>query len=664
MSQLIIWLPLFGAPSSQSTDISNNSSGKAPTNQAQIDSIQLDENLVPLLPDSSAVDTTSGINTELKPTKPIIPPVALRRDSSIAYFHQIQSSETELQITRHLGDWLKNVPGVTLHDLTSTGLPAFSRIRGSSLQHPIVHIDGIPLNHSQFGPLNLNLLPSENFESLQVLYEGTRDGHTAPVGVINLRTRSYNLKKPYSKIAWRLGSKNESEVDVTFGQKIAAHTDAIAAVCYHSSAGNFFHSQYAAQKIRTQIISQIHPRWQVNYQLFHNRSDVDYPGPQNWQSNTPNLVAHLKDIFYNHLVSTRGNIFADSLEDIKVQFYYNSLYHEYRDLPNQFDGVYQNRFVGSQAETYVPVQTHLLTFGTRYEYRWMRSNELRNSGFHDGAVYCRQQLSLSNHFQLQYLARFEMNNKFGFHLSPNLSIKYRKDKNLTFGVDYQFTRRLPNFFELYWENGYFKGNQNLKPEMLNTISFSHWFKQSAWLNLQGSTFFHLIDHSISMTAVTDTSQVKFVNQSSRQIIGHDQQIEFRIKEKFNYRVTLSLLFAHDNDEKYIPYRPFFSIQNHLSYHIGLFNNNLDAKFRLTFLLIGRQWHPIQGNYPYPSYYFSNQLEKSNIQSQLNFKAFGKIRDANIFFAVENILAQKIEYTKGFPREECLFRWGLIWNFWN
>lgn len=89
-------------------------------------------------------------------------------------------------------DALRDVPGVTVTQLGSTGTSASVLIRGADADQTLVLVDGVELNSPTLGEFNFGTLTTDNVERIEVLRGagGTLYGSEAVGGVVNILTKA------------------------------------------------------------------------------------------------------------------------------------------------------------------------------------------------------------------------------------------------------------------------------------------------------------------------------------------------------------------------------------------------------------------------------------------------------------------------------------------
>ncbi|HYF36586.1 MAG TPA: TonB-dependent receptor, partial [Prosthecobacter sp.] len=151
--------------------------------------------------------------TEVKAGSPQVVVTATRVETeswkTAASVHVIGRVRIEEQQYRLLPDALREVPGLTLADRGSPGVVTGVFLRGTKTEHTAVLIDGRPVPMNLAGAFNLETMPLDNVERVEVLrgpasslYGGKTIG-----GVINIITRSgKGLEKPRTTVFHEAGS--------------------------------------------------------------------------------------------------------------------------------------------------------------------------------------------------------------------------------------------------------------------------------------------------------------------------------------------------------------------------------------------------------------------------------------------------------------------------
>jgi outer membrane cobalamin receptor len=613
-------------------------------------------------PDSVIVPARDSLKTVSsdKSGEPVFQ-LKFRQDSVATFAFKLEETDFQGIIVRHVGDYVKSIPGGSILDLVSTGLPVYSRIRGSATEQSQLTIDGFPINHPQFGPFDLSLLPAAAFHETEISHFNPTLVPASAGSAINFSTPEFELKHPLTTIVWRKGNFGDSEVDVEFGRKISAKTDLIGAVAYNSSDGKYTHSEYDAQKIRFRLTSQIKSNWYLKYQLFHNRSDVDFPIPENLTAETENTYFHRKSSHYIHLLDLRGNVKNDSMEDIRIRSYYSSLYQDFTDHSQLIKDEYRNRFIGIHFQNYLPFKQQLITYGLKTEYRWMRSNQLRNQGYWDGNLFLFSAYSISSKQQIYWSANLELNSGFGIFLAPKLAYALNIASNLKMVINSGISRRLPDFYELYWRYSRIQGNPDLSAERIYHSSANIEWNQEK-IQIKGSLYLKKIYDPILLISEKSTPEyATFKNKDSELFTGYEHTFKYLLSSRLTLCSFLDITFKKKLNNSFFINYPQYIKKISIKYSGNFFNNNLQTGISIISTLIGSRWYSIEGTL-YPTYYYSENLIYRKWFPLMGIILDGKISNFYIQFAFENILSQNYQSMYGFSAREASIWMNLDWYF--
>ena len=208
---------------------------------------------------------------------------------------------------RYIGDILAFIPGFWIRDLPAVGNWSAARFRGSDDRHVTVLLDGKPLNDPWSGSCDLNLIPVEMIEEIE-LYPILNPFGEHPIGgAINLVSRRLSSNRPYSRVVYRSVQGEFSDTDVTFGQKLSANAEILSGVLLkrYGDFDNDYRS-YDAQTIRSNFRIKLFSKLDVLYAILYNKSDLDVafghpvPGDTLWMTSP-----HRKRVRIDHSLDAR-----------------------------------------------------------------------------------------------------------------------------------------------------------------------------------------------------------------------------------------------------------------------------------------------------------------------------------------------------------------------
>lgn len=118
-----------------------------------------------------------------------------KTDKSSAPVTHISRRQIVRSGAKSVGDVLRTLPGLQLQDLNGTGTQEVVSLRGfgdNAAQNSLILIDGVPLANPDMGTPELNAIPLEAIERIEVIQgsQGVLYGNQAVGGVVNIITRT------------------------------------------------------------------------------------------------------------------------------------------------------------------------------------------------------------------------------------------------------------------------------------------------------------------------------------------------------------------------------------------------------------------------------------------------------------------------------------------
>ena len=136
---------------------------------------------------------STTIAIALEPTVAAIRGMLVRAERDTPPLHALTFDRTAIESSgrRDLGELLRTTPGVVVTQAGGAGAETRVSIRGSSASEVLVLVDGVPVNSSISGAVDLSRIPLESVERITVLTgaQSARYGARALAGVIEVETR-------------------------------------------------------------------------------------------------------------------------------------------------------------------------------------------------------------------------------------------------------------------------------------------------------------------------------------------------------------------------------------------------------------------------------------------------------------------------------------------
>ena len=142
----------------------------------------------------------------------------IKRDPSSVEIIDVNESFKNVE---SLGEILSTKAGVQIKRYGSIGSNSTISIRGSDSSQVMIYLDGIPLNDAKFGEINLENLPVDNLERIEIYrsFAPARFGTGGIGGVVNLVSKKTGTHETNST-SFSYGSYNTSKIILSRSQRI------------------------------------------------------------------------------------------------------------------------------------------------------------------------------------------------------------------------------------------------------------------------------------------------------------------------------------------------------------------------------------------------------------------------------------------------------------
>ena len=140
--------------------------------------------------------------------------------------YQVLRREDFIDSSQSLSDILGQVNGIQIRQISGVGNPVSISIRGSSAKQVQFFIDGQLVNDSQFGSFDLNQIPTEQIESIEISKNQAIGTGSTPIGGV-IRINTYNPSEDTQKVSVSLGSFGYQELSLLKNTAFKYHSLAI-----------------------------------------------------------------------------------------------------------------------------------------------------------------------------------------------------------------------------------------------------------------------------------------------------------------------------------------------------------------------------------------------------------------------------------------------------
>lgn len=451
---------------------------------------------------------------------------------------------------RRIEDLVEQVPGVYVRRFGGPGESAEISIRGSSGSQVVVLLDGVRLNSAQSGTVDLSTIPADLIERIEVTRGGgsVQSGSDAIGGVVNLVTRRAS-GRPSTRLSGSYGSWDTWTASASQTGRLAG-SELLLGYDYFGTAGDW----------DFEPVSGVNPSDPGEVQRINNRNEQHSGLLKLARDVSEDVRLELSDSFF-HGSQGRPGLDLDSGGPLRGQRAYahqrrlrNAAQLRLRgvdatplDLDWELRGFQRydrSRFSDPQAPP-VDSDDRNASLGTRLGLEHERDDawlaqalalaaELRRDRFEPkvGRTRLRSVFGLSLQDELRLLGgrlrlvpalRYDDTQGFGPEWIPRLGAALRVGDWLRIKGNAERSYRVPNFDELYLDEGVLRGDPALRPEDARNYDLGLELSRSRWGPLSGLAlelvgFWNDIDNTIVFQQVSP-NVIKATNVPDARVRG-------------------------------------------------------------------------------------------------------------------------------------------------
>jgi vitamin B12 transporter len=499
--------------------------------------------------------------------------------------YQVLHRESFVHSSQTLADILQSINGIQIREISGIGNPVSVSIRGSSSKQVQLYIDGQLINDSQFGGFDLNQIPTEQIESIEISKNQAIGTGATPIGGV-IRINTYNPTEDSSKLTLSMGSFGYQEVNALYNKAFKSHSLSFAAHYVNSNnnydflvpAGfsnsdksneealknneftkkSFFINdifQFNQHKIRVNVQYNDQEKSLPNYQNNSpennsalNSDNLRYSYQHQWLSNS----SWLDSIEFEVYAENKDERYISSPDSVKLDIndYETTKKHigfkplltwaEFNLVPffsfnnQKFTSVSQHNGKPTQcngiASCDISAKQEQFNIGSRIEWQ---ADDLPIKAY---VLLSNLQEKNSNiAINQSGAAKFLANDNYQT-TEAGLSFKQGNLKvtsNLSNGV------RTPTLYELFGDRGSFKGNNNLLPEEAKTLSIGGQYIHKK-LSISSSVYQQKLKNSI--VAIFNSSNVgSYRNVSDADLLGIEIQTNYLLLTQLSFALQANII---------------------------------------------------------------------------------------------------------------------------
>ncbi|WP_159083979.1 TonB-dependent receptor [Saccharobesus litoralis] len=483
-----------------------------------------------------------------------------------------------------LTDVLQNVNGIQLNSVTGVGNPVSVSIRGSSSKQVQVYVDGLLINDEQFGGFDLNMVPLEQIESIEVAKNESLGFASTPIGGV-IRINTLRESGSGYRLSTKVGSFGYKQATLSLHSQFSKHQVSfnIDALRTDNDYSTIVPQPFTdpnspnEEKIKNNEFSQysisLSDEFNLGVHEFRLTTQWDDKSKSipNYQNNNPvnnrKLDSKSQRLGLYYETSFQHNLIKNLISGVnwlkREELFYDSPHVNKNDL-----FLYENQSLGAFSRLPISINQLLITPHINFSHYRFGSETLRGTVVKCGGIGACDIKAERNSLELG--GRIEWTSTDGeLSLYSAVTSSHNKDKNMPrradeqgrvesseqyssgeFGSNFRFNNylfnasfsrglRMPSMYELFGDRGQMKGNDELTPELSNTISLN-----TKWSNANSNVNLSLYHRNLSNSIVPIFSSEgvgSFRNVSSAEVVGVELDSSWTFSPQFTAMAKLSLI---------------------------------------------------------------------------------------------------------------------------
>jgi outer membrane cobalamin receptor len=440
---------------------------------------------------------------------------------------EVLKREDFINSSQTLAEVLQNVNGLQIRQIGGIGNPVAVSIRGSNSKQVQLYIDGQLMNDSQFGGFDLNQIPTEHIESIEISKNQAIGTGSTPIGGV-IRINTYNPNKATTNVSIAAGSFGYQEANLLTNQIFKKHRLSLGAN-YLTSDNDY---EYTVEhNFNNRKIESNEPlrNNQFNKKSFFINDNISFDKHQirlniqyrdqekalpNYQDNTPENYSELSADTWRYSYQHIWYSDLDWLDTIEFELYHENKEEHYLDIPAgklETDAIYNSKnqsfeitpfFTFDYQHGEFKVTPFLNVNKQSYDALSFLNGEQKScNGVSSCDVNAEQKKTvIGSRFEWKQvdipLSAYVLMSKLKEENSnvainqENAELKSNHQRFYTneVGVVYQLNKKIKTefiisngirtatLFELFGDRGLFKGNDELLPEKARTVTFGSEYK--------------------------------------------------------------------------------------------------------------------------------------------------------------------------------------------
>ncbi|MBN2029550.1 TonB-dependent receptor [bacterium] len=573
------------------------------------------------------------------------------------------------------GDMVSHLPGTWIRNMGSIGQWSSVGMCGSNDNQVVILLDGRPLFDVWSGSNDLNMIPEEMIERIEIFPTVNPFGLNPTGGAMNLVSKSNVSNQPYTKIVYRTGKDHFSDLDITFSQQLTSKLHIISGVLLKKYGDLLPNKKYEGQTIRSKINYHFSQNGELLYSILNNKSDLDIPYGNTIPGDTLFLESsHRKRIRYDHTLQTQFDL---RNTHIQLRLEHTSLHYELRrnfnpqvSFPIQQTGLYAHQqFLIMNIPLCWSIYTVRRELKNDLAQKWV---DTMTQGFIQGTVHFTSNSAIlfqihshispdkKNRLFLAGQLSWELSNAFMFFSNYLEGIR---DPSLgeRFGFPfYPDISQTENQLMMRNISTQILPNPSLKPETSQTIEIGFLWRLKNGITISSQGHLRSTKDLIEGTPIED--HYWFDNRTRVSFRGICTQINMGPYHGFQANVIGNLLNATDADGKALLERPRMWGNGSVSYNHNFFQDDLNVYLCFSTRFVSGYWKLIGDTIDDRDHI---NLISTDPISIIDFKVICTfLQRMKLSFAIDNIIGTNAALISEYPLMKKMIRFGISWEMLN
>jgi outer membrane cobalamin receptor len=578
--------------------------------------------------------------------------------------NEISFQDIDDSFVQDLGDILKMT---SLLNMVKIGPPGQLEISSWGGNRDLrIFIDGVlyeqrSLDFPQRGVLDLNSIPLENIEKIEILPSGIANlwGRGSGLGGINIITKDYQGGEPYSRATVDRGPYGYRRAQVELGRKVTSRGKIYLTGGFKKSDGYLVNSDYDGTSFSGKTTLCLKKNLNLGFFAYQYKTKMGLPLFPSANIKDTRKKGNNWGIASNLLFEQNKN----SL--FRLEFRYDKQEQELKSPSFGFGIKKVNRLFSLKA-------TQTLKWGKRHDlkmeaYANREKFEAENFDHMAYGTYLSfsDLVNINEKVNLLLFSKIEGEDEFKLNFSGLGGISYQIAPEVNLFSTLGRFANYPQAMDLYWRNlslnlndtsvNYIeKGNPNLKSEKSTLLDFgANWSKEN--FKVSCSLFKNRIDNFIYWNNL-DTSIAygywKPINTKA-DIWGMNLNSGLLFFKRFTSSISYCFKKSKDSNRKlFFPQSPQHSFFGYLQYENEFLKKEIGLKLRLETNILSER--------------FLDDYEKDQEPGVAIFNGKISIRflDFHFYYAVENITNRLYRLMQDYPMPERSYFWGFYWEFFD